>query len=152
MAMPTKLTPQVQERVVSALNAGNYQDTAARYAGITRATFYNWLERGRIERERIAAGEKALKPERIYLDFLDAVENARANAEVRSVALIQKAANEGTWQAAAWFLERSHPQRWARLNRTEISGPQGGPIETTVDAETLEEKLSALMDRQKNAR
>lgn len=147
MGRPTKLTTETQERIVSALRAGNYQDTAAQYAGITRQTFYSWLERGRIERERISAGEKPRKTETIYLDFVDAVETARADAEARTVALVMKAANEGTWQAAAWFLERSHPQRWGRLNRTEISGPQGGPIETTVDAEELEEKLAALLER-----
>lgn len=149
MAMPTKLTPEVQEKIVSALNAGNYQDTAARYAGITRATFYNWLERGRIERERIESGEKPSKSEAIYVEFIEAIEQARANAEVRAVALIQKAATEGNWRAAQFFLERSHPQRWGALNRTEISGPQGGPIETMIDAETLDEKLTALLDKRK---
>ena len=29
------------------------------------------------------------------------------------MALIQRAANNGTWQAAAWWLERRRPGRWA---------------------------------------
>ena len=147
MGRPSKLTDDVQQRIVAALAAGNYQDTASAYAGINKQTFYNWMERGRAERDRINNGEKARKNETRYVDFLDAVESARAGAEVRSVHLISKAANEGTWQAAAWFLERSHPQRWGRLNRTEISGPDGGPIEAVVDLDRLDAKLAALFDR-----
>jgi len=147
MGRPSKLNQETQDKIVTALQAGNYQDTASAYAGVSTAAFYNWMERGRIERDRLTAGEKPNKNETIFAEFVDAVEKARASAEVRSVVLINKAANEGTWQAAAWFLERSHPQRWGRLNRTEISGPAGGPIETTVSAEEIEEKLSALLER-----
>lgn len=146
MGRPTKLTADIQQKIVSALTAGNYQETAAAYAGVARATFYNWLARGQAERDSIAAGGKPNKSEAAYAEFLDAVESARAQAEIRSVALIQKAANDGTWQAAAWYLERSHPQKWGRLNRTEISGPDGGPIET-VDIDALDAKLVALFDR-----
>lgn len=145
MGRPTKLTDEIQQKILQALAAGNYQDTAAAYAGISTSTFYNWLERGKTERIRVAAGEKPKKTEEIFVEFVDAIESARAQAEVRSVALIQKAANDGTWQAAAWYLERSHPQRWGRLNRTEISGPEGGPIETKIDIEALDAKIEEFL-------
>ena len=145
MGRPTKLTDEIQQKILQALAAGNYQDTAAAYAGISTSTFYNWLERGKTERVRISAGEKPKKTEEPYVEFVDAIESARAQAEVRSVALIQKAANDGTWQAAAWYLERSHPQRWGRLNRTEISGPEGGPIETKIDIEALDAKIEEFL-------
>lgn len=32
------------------------------------------------------------------------------------------------WTAAAWYLERKHPERWGR-RRLEITGPEGDPIE-----------------------
>ena len=145
MGRPTKLTKEIQQKIISALTAGNYQDTASAYAGISTSCFYNWLERGKKERDRLIAGEKAKKAEEIFVEFVDAIESARAQAEVRSVALIQKAANDGTWQAAAWYLERSHPQRWGRINRTEISGPDGGPIETKIDIEALDAKIEAFL-------
>lgn len=142
MARPTKLTDDVRDRIVSALTAGNYQDTAAAYAGISPATFHAWMARGRAERDSLAEGNRPQPRETPYREFLEAVESARAQAEIRSVALIQKAAQDGTWQAAAWFLERSHPQRWGRIQRTEISGPDGGPIATTVDVSEIEQRLS----------
>lgn len=78
-----------------------------------------------------------------YRDFRAAVESARSQAEVRAVALINQAAQGGTWQAAAWFLERSHPQRWGRYSRTEVTGRDGGPIE--IDAESLERKITEAL-------
>jgi hypothetical protein len=145
MGRPTKLTPDIHRAIVTALEAGNYQDDSAAYAGVSTSALYNWMARGRAERERVEAGEKPRKAEAIFVEFVDAVESARAKAAVRHVANIAKAANEGAWQASAWYLERSYPQKWGRLNRTEISGPDGGPIETRVDLEALDEKLSALL-------
>lgn len=126
----TKLTPDVQNAIVSALRAGNYQETAARYAGIAEPTFYSWLARGRDE------------PDSIYGEFLEAVESAKAASEVRDIALIDKAAANGSWQAAAWKLERKYPQRWGRLTRTEITGADGGELKVTVDhRQTLRDVL-----------
>ena len=31
-----------------------------------------------------------------------------------------------TWQAAAWIIERRHPERWSLRGRLELSGPPGG--------------------------
>lgn len=113
---PTKLTPEVQERIVSAIRAGNYLETAAAYAGVNQSTLHRWVARGKEEDA----------PEE-FREFCEAVERARAEAEVRTVALIQQAA-PNSWQAAAWYLERSHPKRWARREKVEMSGPEGGPI------------------------
>jgi transposase len=135
MSRQTKLTPEVQDKIVSALRAGNYQETAANFAGISKPTFYGWLERGRNE------------PDSIYSVFLDAVEKAKADAEVRDVALIDKAAHDGSWQAAAWKLERKFPQKWGRVNRTEISGPDGAPVKVDIDAKaSLLQKLGLDAD------
>lgn len=131
----TKLTPEVQSNIVQALRAGNYQETAAKFAGISQQTYYTWLRRG------------AEEPDSIYAEFLEAVERAKAAAEVRDIALIDKAANDGSWQAAAWKLERKYPQRWGRITRTEISGPEGAPVKVALDAKaTLLEKLGLDAD------
>jgi transposase len=140
----TKLTPETQERIVEALRAGNYQDAAAAYAGISDSTFHNWLNRGKEEAQRISDGEKANPKEAIYLEFFAAVEKARSEAEVRNVMHIQRAAQNGTWQAAAWFLERSYPRRWGRKDRHEHVGENGEPIRVNVSTSDLEEKIRKL--------
>jgi transposase len=116
MGRPTKLTEDAQERIISALKAGNYMDTAAQYAGVDESTLHRWIARGKEEDSGL------------YYEFRKAVEKARAEAEARNVHLIQTAAQGGTWQAAAWFLERSHPGKWGRREKVEHSGPDGGPI------------------------
>jgi transposase len=127
----TKLTPEVQDRIVAALRAGNYQETAAAYAGISAKTFYEWLNRGESEEPK----------EEAFRNFREAVEKAKADAEVRDIALIDKAAHDGSWQAAAWKLERKFPNRWGRVTRTEISGPEGKPVEVRTSVEAILEAL-----------
>lgn len=99
MARPEKLTPEIQEKVVQLLTAGNYIETAALMAGITKVSVYNWLKKG-----RAAKGG-------MYREFFNAIERAQAAAENRSVLLIGRAAND-QWQAAAWMLERKFPAKW----------------------------------------
>lgn len=104
MARPTKLTPELQEKICQAIRAGNYIETAAAYAGVNKSTLYDWLKRG----GRAKSGK--------YKEFSNAVEKALAEAEVRDVFIIGKAAEEN-WQAAAWRLERKFPDRWGRRER-----------------------------------
>ena len=103
----TKLTPELQDKIVSAIRAGNYAMVAAEYAGISTTTFYRWLQQG------------AEAKSGIYKDFRDAVKKAESDAEVRAVAIIQKHM-EGNWQAAMTYLERKHPNRWGRRDRLRL--------------------------------
>ena len=149
MPRPTLLDADRQKRLADFIAAGNDSETAALAAGVSRSAFFTWLARGREERQRLADKPRS-KPkasEQPYLEFVDAIEKARAEAEARLVLLVHKAAQEPrTWQAAAWLLERRDPARWGRVSRTEISGPDGGPVrqETTV---TSDADLLALADR-----
>lgn len=139
MARPTKLTQEVQDRIMQAVQAGNYLETAANFAGIDGSTMRRWVQKG--------DAPSAPEP---YRSFCTALKSARAAAEVRSVALIQQAATGGTWQAAAWYLERSYPERWGRT-RVEVTGAHDGdsaPIRVEVTAEALEAKLRALIGKE----
>lgn len=112
---PSKLTPETQQKIVQAVASGNYLETAAAYGGITYTTFNNWMNRGE-SRER-----------KDYIEFFEAVKKAEADAEVLRVARISKAANEGNWQADAWYLERRYPNRWGK-RVSEVSGPNGDAV------------------------
>jgi len=133
MGRPVKLTPEVQEDICAAIRAGNYIEPSAIRAGVSKSTLYSWLKKGKTEADRVdravSVGRRAkvtvkLKP---YVDFLDAVKKAEAEAEARDVAIISKAAMT-QWQAAAWRLERKHYDRWGRRQALEHSGPQGKPV------------------------
>ncbi len=132
---PTKLTPEIANQIVMAITTGNYIETAAAFAGIHKDTLYDWLKKG----ARAKSGP--------YQEFSDAVEKALAESEVRDVTLIANAAKDN-WTAAAWRLERKHPERWGRRDRTEVTGKDGGPIEIADARERLAAKLSDLAARQ----
>lgn len=133
--------PAIISRLLEALRSGNFIDDACQYAGIAESTYYLWMDRGRKERARIDSGEEPSPAESAWLDLFDKAQQARSEAVVRNVHLIQRAANGGTWQAAAWFLERTRPDKFGRRIATEVSGPNGGPVE--VDVAVTPEQLSA---------
>lgn len=128
---PTKLTPALQAKVVEAIRAGNYIETAAAYAGVSKVTLYDWMRRGNEQK----SGR--------FREFLNAVEKALGDSEARDVALIGKAAGED-WKAAAWRLERRFPDRWGRREKHELSGPKGGPVEVVSLAHLSDEELDQV--------
>ena len=140
MGRPTKLNADLQQRIVKFMGAGAYIETAAAAAGISKVTLYSWLHRG-------AAGEEP------FAAFLNAVDVAQSEADLRDLAVIRKAAAEGTWAAAAWRLERRHPDQWGR-RLVEVSGRDGGPIEhedlTNVPTEALIAETEAILAQARN--
>lgn|SRR5215471_917121 len=127
MGRPSKLTDAVRERIATAVGSGNYLEAAAGYAGISRATFWRWMERG--ERERTGQ----------YRAFRDAIREAEARAEVRMVAQWQQAIPED-WRAAAEFLARRFPDRWARRDHLDVSADvrQAMTFEPTNDPRVVD--------------
>jgi transposase len=98
---PTKLTPEVQARILEALEAGSSQEGAANYAGIGRETFYSWMRRGGL-------GESP------YADFADAVQKTTGALEIELSSVVRLAGKNGNWQAAMTMMERKWPERWGR--------------------------------------
>lgn len=108
MGRPSKLTPERQQRLLDAIRAGNYYEPACVYAGIDYATFRRWMQRG----EQATHGP--------YREFREAVLRAEAEAEIRAVALINKAMPDD-WRAAQMFLERRHPERWGKREQVQAA-------------------------------
>ena len=130
---PTKLNDELKDQICKVVRAGNYIETAAAYAGLSKQTLYDWMKRGRRESEARNEGKSGIRKEEKYVRFLDAIEKALADGEIRDVAIVAQAATEN-WQAAAWKLERRNPGRWGRV-RHEITGKDGGPVEVKTWAE-----------------
>lgn len=107
MGRPTKFTPEVQARIVEAIEAGNTYARAAAYGGIEYKTFRNWM----------AAGEKSTRSP--YVPFFQAVKEAETKAEMAHVATIENASKR-SWMAAAWWLERRYPQEWGRRDSVDL--------------------------------
>lgn len=148
---PTLLDDDRRDRITEALRNGAYIDHAAQAAGISTSTYHGWMERGRTERDRRRAGLEPDDHEAPYLDFLESVERAQSEAAVDLLGEIANHARNGTWQAAAWILERKFPRQWGRFDRTEHTGPEGGPMRLDVSTEDLERKVQRILDRRDQA-
>ena len=121
------LTDGVRELVVRHLESGSSLEVAARAAGVARRTLQRWLAAGEEAETADEAGSKLSAREQAYLELREAAAEARARAQVRALATIQKAGLDGSWQAAAWFLERVFPEEFS-ARRAREKGAGGRPL------------------------
>ena len=132
---PTLLTPTLTNQIAGLIGKGNYLITACNVCGISKQSYLNWLERGEQEAEN---------GQGLYFDFLCAIKRAESESEARRVERIEQAGiggglirkktitqRDGTviedeqyaqpqWLADMTHLERRHPERWGRKDRTRV--------------------------------
>ena len=170
----TKLTPEIQDKIVAAIRHGNYIETAAALAGIRKDTFYDWLRKG----------ARATTDDR-YRNFSDAVFEAMAQSEAEAVAaidtagmphdvvktrtirkplildgrpvldadgnqlyieeIIEESTVETDWRALAWRLERRFPRRWGHRSYTETTMTEK-PVDEMSDAE-IDAELNEILEK-----
>ena len=134
---PTKLTPEITEKITDMLKAGGTRRSAFLTAGVAERTFCKWM----------AYGETAKRGR--YLQFRQAVIAAEQHAIARNVVALNKMAVGGevlesttitrpdgsvvykqkksppSFQAASWWLERRYPQDWGRREEITHRLPDG---------------------------
>lgn len=136
-------TPRVRwEVIVERVRAGSYPEVAAMSTGVSAATFYRWKAIGedRVEDDKVRRARAG------YREFREALTRAEAEAEMGSIAVVQKAMTGSTgadgkagrepdWKAAAWYLERRAPGRWRRRDSLWHGGPGEGdaPLALELD-------------------
>lgn len=96
MGRRTKLTPEIEQRIIQAIQAGGTYQIAAQFAGIGESTLYLWMKQGREGRNKAK------------VEFLENIKRAESRGAVANLSLIQRAAQAGDWKASAWILERRH--------------------------------------------
>lgn len=113
MSRKPKLTPEVQKIICDNIRLGMTYKLACMGARVSDATFFSWK----------AKAEKP-KARKIYVEFLDAVKQAESEYIQIGLATIRREAINGTWQAAAWLLERRYPQEYGQLKRDPLGSEQ----------------------------
>jgi hypothetical protein len=106
-----KFTPERTEKIIDLIARGNYKEVAAHACGITPKTLIQWINEGQADIDKGIDSAKSA--------FCNSVKKAESEAESRNVAIIQDAA-EKTWQAAAWWLERTRPHRYGIRQKIDI--------------------------------
>lgn len=88
MARPTKLTPVIAQAITAAVSGGVPYLRAAALAGIEERTALLWLARG----QRVVQG---MPPKEPFIQFFQAITQARAQDEARRVLRINQAGQGG---------------------------------------------------------
>lgn len=113
-----ELQPELMERIVEGIRQFGSVRMAAQYAGISDQTIWNYLERA------------ASWGEGVFVELRQKVSHAQAEFMLRHIDLITRAAEQGTWQASAWLLERIFPEMFGRNRTGEF--PDAPPARTVV--------------------
>jgi hypothetical protein len=110
--------------IIKYLEAGNTRKASYEALGIDDRTFYRWIEK--------------------YDNFAYRIKEAEARAEIRNVAIINKAA-QTSWQASAWWLERRRKEDYGRKEQLDVT-TNGKDINQLSDEE-LNARLEYLLNK-----
>lgn len=137
-----------EETITTALRHLGTRLAAASLAKVSEKTLQAWIDRGEVIKEKADEGEPPkTKDEKKLLQFYEAVMEAEAESENRLVSIVIRSAqgraaktdDKGAvvspgvapdWRAAIWLLERRCSKRWGYKQSLELTGKDGGPIET----------------------
>lgn len=87
--------------------------------------------------DALARGDEAAEP----------IARARAMRERELAKKLEDLATDGRQHAGiAYLLERHAPTRWRQSSKVEVSGPDGGPMQSQAVAPPTEEELRARLE------
>jgi len=140
-----------REELINLIVLGLPVNKAVAMVNIAESTFYNWMSRGMVERDRLATipDAKPKPEEKIYLDFLESLTRARAEAIAKKVAVVSSAASQGDWKASAWWLERQVPEDFGRVDKQEVLSHSVSEVRVTVTMGELQEKIAKVLESRK---
>ena len=113
IGQPLKLIkPGVRDKILTALGRGATYAIACGYAGISLPTFRKYLKKGEalvdMFEEQIEQHE-----DKAFYEFYLQVKSVECYAAIKWLDKIDKA-SDFHWQAAAWKLERCHPEDYGK--------------------------------------
>lgn len=137
--------------IIDLIRAGINQSRAAEAMGLSRSTVSRWIQRGLIEQDRISKGLEPEELEAPYLDFVQKLLKAEAEAQSALVLSWYKEARAGDWKAAERFLAKRWPQEWGDNNVVKLEVNAGNPVAEPAgppedDEERKRQILEALVE------
>lgn len=126
---PSKYLPDTVAAIIAAVEGGATYRHAAASVGVSERTLHDWQVR--------------------HPQFSQALKTAEASACMAAIGTIRRAAEAGTWQAAAWYLERRYPAEYGRRAVTvdasvQVTHDDG---DLTRARARLEERLDGIASR-----
>jgi transposase-like protein len=121
MGRPSKITPELEEAVLRALEGGADMALAARVAGVARSTLYRHMDHNE--------------------SFAELAEEARNVADSKVVESLFSQAVSGNTTAMIFWLKNRRPEEWRDRQQVEHSG-EGAPVRLLMEVvkpETLDD-------------
>jgi hypothetical protein len=116
---PTKLTNELREKLCNLISDGWFINHACAEVGITFETYNTWANDGK---EPDASEELKI--------FSESCARARAKAEQSVLEKAETAMTEGLdWKFYEWKLRVMNPKQYHLPTKTELSGPDGKPVQ-----------------------
>lgn len=109
------LKPGVKEKFLAAIAKGASYNIACGYAGISYQTLRRWIKTAEAMTE-LFEEQIEVHPDREYFSFYCDIRRVESYAAIKWLEKIDNAANV-QWQAAAWKLERRHPEDYGRVEK-----------------------------------
>lgn len=131
MARRSKCTPETIAKIEQGISLGMTYKLAAQYAGIGESTFYQWVK-------------EAEEGDPRKQEFAEALNRAEARGAAAALACIAQAAKGGTWQAAAWILERRYAYKRESIMKHADERAADQQKAATVDPSTDEGRAAII--------
>lgn len=120
---PTKLTDELQGKIVKAVLNGNYIEVSCRAVGIHPTTYARWMEQGEADEEN--------DRDTPHARFREAVMIANAEAETNALELLRQAMPSDPRMIVEW-LQRRFPDRWRKRQALDIEAQANVKSEVEV--------------------
>ena len=130
------LTKTIEDRFITAIKLGCPIKDACGAAGISETTYYKWMQFADSSRDDAYR----------FAQFRERVKIAEGEATQNWLAIIEKAARNGSWQAAAWKLERRRNMFVPRI-RQEVTGKDGEAIKVENQAKEARHFIESAISR-----
>lgn len=151
MARPTKYRAEFSEQAIKLCRLGATDKELADFFGIGEATLNRWKKDHQVFRESIKSGkemadaevaDKLFKRATGYShDAVKIVADAKTGAQ-HIVPYTEHYAPDTT--AAIFWLKNRRPDLWRDVNRHELTGKDGGPVEHKSLADMTDEELEHI--------
>lgn len=109
------LKPGAREKFLAALAKGATYNLACRYSGMSYQTFRRYMIRGEALVD-LFEEQIDVHPDKIFFEFYSDVNRIESYAALKWLEKIDNA-SDIHWQAAAWKLERRHPEDYGRYDK-----------------------------------
>lgn len=111
----TKYNDEIHEKIVDSIRQGRSIRDSGLLAGLGIDTLETWLYNGRHTPDKYPHFKK-------LSDDIEVAKAERRAQAVDNIVTVGNSGQPGTWQANAWYLERTDPENWGRKDKVEHSG------------------------------